>query len=72
MSDEIPYKPKREYTYTFKIWCASDGVADLQQIEQLMDLSMQELAMDEMFASALGETQAITIQILDNNVGKNG
>ena len=70
MSDD--FEPKREYTYVFKIWCASEGVADLQQVENLLDLSMQELAMDEMFASALDETQAITIQILDNNFQKNG
>jgi hypothetical protein len=68
-SDEIPFEVKREYTYVFKIWCASEGRADLPQVEQLMDLATQELAVDPEFAKALGEGQALTIQILDANNG---
>lgn len=70
MSDD--FEPKREYTYIFKIWCASEGRADMQHVENLLDLSMQELTEDESFAAALGETQAFTIQILDANVAQNG
>lgn len=70
MSDS--FEPKREYTYIFKIWCAEDGNPDLLQVENLLDLSMQELTEDEGFAAALDETTAFTIQILDANVGKKG
>jgi archaellin len=58
------FEPKREFTYTFKIWCASDGIADTEQVEQLIDLNMQELVFDENFSSALDERQAITIQVI--------
>ncbi len=62
---------KRRYSFTFNIECASDGKADLERVEHLLDLHMQELVMDDEFVSELDEKQAVTIQILTNpgNIG---
>jgi hypothetical protein len=70
MSDS--FEPKRELTYTFKIWCASTGVEDRARVEELLDLTLQEMVMDDGFATALDETEAFTIQLLDNNPPRNG
>ena len=53
----------RTYTYTFTIECASDGEADLTKVENLIDLSMQDLVYDDEFVSALDETASVTIQV---------
>jgi len=70
MSDD--FEPKRELTYIFKIWCASEGMEDRAMVEQQLDLTLQEMVMDDGFAQALDESQAFTIQLLDNNPPKNG
>jgi archaellin len=57
---------KREFTYTFRVSCASEGSADLDKVEQLIDLSMQELVYDDQFIQALDEDQAVTIQVIPN------
>ena len=54
----------RTYRFSFTIECHSEGTADLARVEQLIDLSMQDLVYDEEFITALGETQAVTIQVL--------
>lgn len=62
---------KRRYSFTFNIECASEGKADLERVEHLLDLHMQELVMDDEFVAELDEKQAVTIQILTNpgNIG---
>ena len=65
MSNPTP-EAKRRYSFTFNIECASEGKADLEREEHLLDLHLQELIMDDEFISELGETQAVTIQILTN------
>ena len=70
MSDEIP--AVREYHYTFVVSCATDGNPDLEKVEQLIDLSMQELVYDDSFIEALNETQAVTIQVIPNFGQRNG
>ena len=65
MSNPTP-EAKRRYSFTFNIACASEGKADLERVEHLLDLHLQELIMDDEFISELGETQAVTIQILTN------
>ena len=54
----------RVYKFSFTIECHSAGEPDLDRVEQLIDLSMQDLVYDEEFASALDEKEAITIQVL--------
>jgi hypothetical protein len=43
--------------------CAGPGDADLAAVENLMDLTMQELVLDDQFIDALDEKEAVTIQI---------
>jgi hypothetical protein len=40
-----------------------EGDADLAQVENMIDLSMQELVMDDEFIAALDEREAVTIQV---------
>lgn len=54
----------RTYKYTFTIECASDGKPDLARVEELIDLSMQDLVFDDEFISALDEKESVTIQVL--------
>ena len=53
----------RLYTFMFTVECASPGDADLAAVENLMDLTMQELVLDDQFIDALDEKEAVTIQI---------
>jgi hypothetical protein len=53
----------RLYTYTFTIECAGQGDADLARVEQLIDLSMQDLVYDDEFIAALDEKESVTIQV---------
>lgn len=59
----------RTYNFQFTIECAGDGIADLARVEEMIDLSMQELVYDDEFVSALDEKQAVTIQVLPQ-IGK--
>ncbi len=52
----------RTIKYTFTIECATDGVANLEKVEHMIDLAMQDLVYDDEFIEALGETQSVTIQ----------
>lgn len=56
----------RTYQFTFTVTCASDGTADLAQVENLIDLSMQDLVYDDEFIAALDEKEAVTIQVNPN------
>jgi hypothetical protein len=39
------------------------GEADMAQVENLIDLSMQDLVYDDEFIAALDEKEAVTIQV---------
>lgn len=53
----------RLFTYKFTIECAGSGDADLARVEQLIDLSMQDLVEDDEFIVALDEKESVTIQV---------
>ena len=57
---------KRKFTYTLTIECASEGNADLNEVERLLDLHFQDLVMDDQFVAELDEKQAVTIQVIPN------
>ena len=57
---------KRKFTYTLSIECASEGDADMEQVERLLDLHFQDLVMDDEFVNELDEKQAVTIQVIPN------
>jgi len=46
------------------IECSGDGRPDLGRVEEMIDLTMQELVFDDEFVSALDESQAVSIQVL--------
>lgn len=47
----------------FEVTCVGDGKADVNEVENLIDLSMQELVYDDRFIAALDEREAVTIQV---------
>lgn len=53
----------RTYKFTFEITCASNGQADLGKVEEMIDLTMQDLVFDDQFVTALDEGQSVTIQV---------
>ena len=59
----VDYTMTRLYTFMFTVECAGPGDADLAAVENLMDLTMQELVLDDQFIDALDEKEAVTIQI---------
>jgi hypothetical protein len=54
----------RTYKFTFTIECAGDGTSDLARVEEMIDLSMQDLVFDDEFIAALDEKESVTIQVL--------
>lgn len=62
----------RTFKYTFTIECAGEGTADLERVEQMIDLSMQDLVYDDEFIAALDEKEAVTIQVLADFGQPNG
>jgi hypothetical protein len=54
----------RIYKFAFVVECAGEGEADLQRVEELIDLNMQELVYDDEFIAALDEKEAVTIQTI--------
>jgi hypothetical protein len=63
------------YSFQFDVHCADNENPDLAKVEQMIDLSMQDLVYDDEFIAALGEKQAVTIQvrpILVNHPKENG
>lgn len=54
----------RTYTFTFTVICATAGEPDLDRVEEMIDLSMQELVYDDEFVTALDESEAVTIQVV--------
>jgi hypothetical protein len=53
----------RTFTYQFTVECASDGTANEEEVERLIDLNMQDLTFDDTFIEALDESEAVTIQV---------
>jgi len=53
----------RTFKFVFTVECASDGAADLERVDHLIDLTMQELVYDDEFIAALDEREAVTIQV---------
>ena len=53
----------RTYTFTFTVSCQGSGSPDLQRVEEMIDLSMQDLVFDDEFVAALDEQEAVTIQV---------
>lgn len=53
----------RLYRFTFDVECAGDGKADLPTVENMIDLTMQELLMSDDFIDALDEKESVTIQV---------
>ena len=53
----------RTFKFQFEVVCTSDGDADLVEVEKMIDLSMQDLVMDDEFIAALDEKEAVTIQV---------
>ena len=57
---------KRKFTYMLTIECAGEGNANLDRVENLLDLHFQDLVMDDQFVAELDEKQAVTIQVVPN------
>lgn len=53
----------RVFQFRFTVTCVGEGTADLTQVENMIDLSMQELVYDDEFIAALDEHEAVTIQV---------
>ena len=53
----------RTYTFTFTVSCQGSGDPDLARVEEMIDLSMQDLVFDDEFVAALDEQEAVTIQV---------
>jgi archaellin len=54
----------RTFEFRFVVTCASNGKVDADRVEELLDLSMQELVFDDEFVSALDEKESVTIQVI--------
>lgn len=53
----------RTFKFVFTVECVGDGHANMERVEQMIDLSMQELVYDDEFIAALDEQEAVTIQV---------
>lgn len=53
----------RKYQFMFTIECGGDGTANLGMVENMIDLTMQELIYDDTFIGALDEKVSVTIQV---------
>jgi len=53
----------REYRFVFNVVCASEGRPDMARVEEMIDLTMQDLVFDDEFITALDEKEAVTIQV---------
>ena len=54
----------RIYNFQFIVECQGEGEPDLERVEEMIDLSMQELVYDDEFIQALDEKEAVTIQTI--------
>jgi len=53
----------RTMKFQFEVQCAGAGTADMARVEEMIDLSMQELCYDDEFIAALDEKESVTIQV---------
>lgn len=53
----------RRYTFIFTVECGGQGDPNLARVEEMIDLSMQELVYDDEFIGALDEQQSVAIQV---------
>jgi hypothetical protein len=53
----------REYQFVFTVVCAGNGTPDMARVEEMIDLTMQDLVFDDEFIAALDEKQSVTIQV---------
>ena len=64
---------QREYKYTFTVNCVNQSENhDMARVEEMIDLAMQDLIYDDSFVTALGEQEAVTIQVIPNFGTDNG
>ncbi len=54
----------RIYNFRFIVECQGPGEPDLERVEEMIDLSMQELVYDDEFIQALDEKEAVSIQTI--------
>jgi len=54
---------KRVFEFKFEVICTGEGTADEVRVEELVDLSMQDLVYDDEFIAALDEKEAVTIRV---------
>jgi hypothetical protein len=54
----------RTLTFQFEVLCAGNGEADETRVEEMIDLSMQDLVYDDEFINALDEKESVTIRVL--------
>jgi hypothetical protein len=55
---------QRTLKFTFTITCTNSGPEiDHKRVEELIDLSMQDLVFDDEFIAALDEQEAVVIQV---------
>jgi hypothetical protein len=55
---------QRTLTYTFTVICTNSGPEiDHKRVEEMIDLSMQDLVFDDEFIAALDEQEGVTIQV---------
>ena len=53
----------RIYNFKFTVECAGTGTPDMARVEEMIDLTMQDLVFDDEFITALDEKEAVTIQV---------
>ena len=53
----------RTYQFVFNVVCAGEGKPDIARVEEMIDLTMQDLVFDDEFITALDEKQSVTIQV---------
>jgi hypothetical protein len=54
---------KRVFEFKFEVICTGEGTANEVRVEELIDLSMQDLVYDDEFIAALDEKEAVTIRV---------
>ena len=54
---------KRVFEFKFEVICTGECTADEVRIEEMIDLSMQDLVYDDEFITALDEKEAVTIRV---------
>jgi hypothetical protein len=53
----------REYQFVFNVVCAGNVTPNMARVEEMIDLTMQDLVFDDEFVAALDEKQSVTIQV---------